>query len=166
MKSRLRQGFSLIELLIVVTIILIIAAIAIPKLLTVKQLANSTAAVANLRSINNALSAYSTQYPAVGYPATLASLSGTGNNPSSTSALLVDTLLTRATIAATPKQGYFFTYTVAAERLPVPIPCLERRPPTPAHATSSLTTMQKFITTMLLPPAPPILSSCEITGAD
>ncbi len=111
MKDRRSKGFSLIELLIVVTIILIIAAIAIPKLLTVKQLANSTAAVANTRSINNALTAYSTQYPAVGYPAALGALSGTGNAPSSTSALLVDTLLTGATSAATPKQGYYFTYT-------------------------------------------------------
>jgi len=110
MKNRRSKGFSLIELLIVVTIILIIAAIAIPKLLTVKQLANSTAAVANMRSINNALTAYSTQYPAVGYPAGLASLSGSGTTPSSTSALLVDTLLTGATSAASPKQGYYFTY--------------------------------------------------------
>jgi len=104
------RGFSLLELLIVITVILIIAAIAIPRLLTVKQMANSAAAVANLRSLDNALTAYSTQYPAVGYPATMAALAGTGTTPSSTSALLTDTLLAGATAPDVAKQNYYFTY--------------------------------------------------------
>lgn len=105
MKKR-SQGFSLIELLIVVTIILIIAAIAIPKLMTVKQQANATAAVSNMRALNNALTAYASQYSAQGYPATVANLGGTTPPPSATNALLVDnSLLTN------PKQGYNFTYT-------------------------------------------------------
>jgi type IV pilus assembly protein PilA len=108
MKKR-SQGFSLIELLIVVTIILIIAAIAIPKLLTVKQQANATAAVANTRSLNNALTAYASQYPAIGYPGNLASL-GPSTTPSSSAANLVDESL--AFSGSTPKQGYMFVYAV------------------------------------------------------
>jgi len=106
-----RQGFSLLELLIVITIILIISAIAIPRLLTVKQLANSTAAVANLRSLDNALTAYTTQYPAVGYPANLPVLAGSGSVPNSTAALLTDSLLANAPVPDRAKQSYFFTYT-------------------------------------------------------
>jgi type IV pilus assembly protein PilA len=102
------SGFSLIELLIVITIILIIAAIAIPKLLTVKQVANATAAVANVRSLTNALEAYDTAYPTVGYPTALANLAGTGMTPTSTAALLVD-----ASLITNPKQGYNFTYVPA-----------------------------------------------------
>ena len=48
------RGFSLLELLIVVAIILIIATIAIPSLLRSRQAANESAAVANLRTINTA----------------------------------------------------------------------------------------------------------------
>src|SRR5688500_17213906 len=52
------KGFSLLELLIVVAIILIIATIAIPSLLRSRQAANESAAVANLRTINTAQVTY------------------------------------------------------------------------------------------------------------
>ncbi len=90
--KRRSQGFSLIELLIVVTIILIIAAIAIPKLLTVKQLANATAAVSNLHTLNTALTAYASEYPTIGYPTNLLDLDSTAGSttaPTSTAAALL-----------------------------------------------------------------------------
>jgi type IV pilus assembly protein PilA len=61
------KGFSLIELLIVVAIILIIAAIAIPSLLRARIQANESSAVASLRTINTAQSNYSVNYPLVGF---------------------------------------------------------------------------------------------------
>jgi prepilin-type N-terminal cleavage/methylation domain-containing protein len=54
-----KNGFSLLELLIVVAIILIIATIAIPSLLRSRQAANESAAVANLRNLNTAQVSYS-----------------------------------------------------------------------------------------------------------
>jgi prepilin-type N-terminal cleavage/methylation domain-containing protein len=56
------QGFSLLELLIVVAIILIIATIALPSLLRSRQAANESAAVSNVRNLNTAEVSYSSSH--------------------------------------------------------------------------------------------------------
>ena len=102
------KGFSLIELLIVVAIILIIAAIAIPNLLRAKIAANEASAVGSLRTINTASVEYSTTYG--GYPSTLVSLGGpAGGTAASTSAELIDAVLASGT-----KSGYTFAYTTGS----------------------------------------------------
>jgi type IV pilus assembly protein PilA len=99
------RGFSLIELLIVVAIILIIAAIAIPNLLRSKMAANESAIVAALRTINTSSVAYSTSYGQ--FPGNLASLGPVASPPpTSTTADLIDSVL-----ASGIKSGYNITYT-------------------------------------------------------
>ena len=102
-----QKGFSLIELLIVVAIILIIAAIAIPNLLRSKMAANEASAVGSLRTLNTACITYSTTY-GTGYPAALANL-GPGAPATAATADLIDGVL-----AAGTKSGYTFAYAAGA----------------------------------------------------
>jgi len=103
------HGFSLIELLIVVAIILIIAAIAIPNLLRSRIAANQASAVGSLRTINTAEITYASTYN-TGYSTTLAELGpGTSATPTASAAGLIDSVL-----AVGVKSGYSFVYTAGA----------------------------------------------------
>jgi type IV pilus assembly protein PilA len=106
---RKQKGFSLIELLIVVAIILIIAAIAIPNLLRARIAANESSAVASIRTLNTAQISYNSAYPTVGFGASLSVLSGTCSSsaaPTSAGACLIDSQLASGT-----KSGYSFQMT-------------------------------------------------------
>ena len=99
------KGFSLIELLIVVAIILVIAAIAIPSLLRARISANESSAVSSLRALNTAQISYDSSYPTVGFASTLGALAGVNcAPPGASSACLIDTQLASGT-----KSGYSFT---------------------------------------------------------
>jgi prepilin-type N-terminal cleavage/methylation domain-containing protein len=115
------RGFSLIELLIVVAIILIIAAIAIPNLLRSRIAANQASAVGSLRTLNTAEVTYSVTYN-TGYTSTLGNLGppAAGQNPVATAAGLIDSVLSGmsgssgSNATTSSKSGYTFTYTAGA----------------------------------------------------
>ncbi|HXY50191.1 MAG TPA: prepilin-type N-terminal cleavage/methylation domain-containing protein [Terriglobales bacterium] len=107
-----QKGFSLIELLIVVAIILVIAAIAIPNMLHARIAANESSAAASLRAIASAEITYFNTYPAIGYSASLPDLGGAApcvQTPAS--ACLLDPSLATAIPGSPGKSGYVFQVT-------------------------------------------------------
>ncbi len=112
------RGFSLIELLIVVAIILIIVTIAIPNFTGTKISANEAAAQGTLRAINTAEVTYNSTYSSVGYAGTLVALGqplSAACVASPTSACLIDGVLANnGNPPGSGKSGYLYSITPGA----------------------------------------------------
>jgi prepilin-type N-terminal cleavage/methylation domain-containing protein len=120
---RKQKGFSLIELLIVVAIILIIAAIAIPNLMRARIAANQSAGASTVRTLNTAEYTYATTYSSMGYAPNLTTLGPNTvdctipSNVTSTSACLIDGVL-----GASPFKKGAFLYNISASTTTTPVP--------------------------------------------
>ena len=108
MRVRKQAGFSLIELLIVVAIILIIAAIAIPNFLRAKISANESSAVSSVHAIDTAEITYSTMFNSIGFSASLPDLGDGGTTPCPMT-MNASCFIDRA-LASGTKSGYTFSY--------------------------------------------------------
>ena len=122
---RSADGFSLIELLVVVSIILIICAIAIPNFLRSRMAANEAAAVSNLRDLTSAAVTYSSTY-GNGYPPSLGSMGGpqTATIATCDQAILIDSLLSNGGSGNTSlKSGYNYHYVPGVALIAKPSTC-------------------------------------------
>ena len=134
-----QRGFSLIELLIVVAIILVIAAIAVPNLLRARISANESSAGYAKRTVSTANATYLTTY-GVGYAGTLQALGPDTASPgtaSSSRADLIDSVLAVATVSTAAKSGYYFNYS-----------------PGPAGATPAVSNQNLQYSVMAVPATP------------
>jgi len=112
--KRKQTGFSLIELLIVVAIILILAAIAIPNLILSRMTANEASAVQTLRDINTAESVYIVEF-GTGFSPDVPSLGGTSATATPSNALLIPDPVAQA---PNTKDGFSFAYVVTGNNNP------------------------------------------------
>jgi type IV pilus assembly protein PilA len=107
-----QKGFSLIELLIVVAIILIIAAIAIPNLIRARIAANEAATAATVRTVATGDIQFQATYPTTGYSPGIANMGPTSSagctTPTSAAACLIDIAIVNATSTSSPKNGYVY----------------------------------------------------------
>ncbi len=103
LKLRQRHGFTLVEIMIVVAIISLLAAIAIPNLLRARHNANEAASIAALRTISTACESFRSAQTPPTYPANLAALS-TATPP------YIDASLAGAVATTSTRQGYYYTY--------------------------------------------------------
>jgi type IV pilus assembly protein PilA len=99
------SGFTLMELLIVMSVILILMLVAIPSLLNMRSQANETSALQSLRAINQAQIQYQTNFPANGFACSLAAL---GGNPSSGPPSATAAQMLQGDLATGQKSGYSF----------------------------------------------------------
>lgn len=113
------KGFSLIELLVVVAIILIITAIAVPNFMRSRMAANEASAAENVRTITTASVVYNTTYQN-GFPPSLASLGGSTAPATCNQAILVETDITSA---PHQKSGYVFAYAGQGATVTAPVGC-------------------------------------------
>lgn len=99
----MRRGFTLVEIMIVVAIIALLAAIAIPNLLRARHNANEAAAISALKTISTACESYRAAQTPTNYPTSLVTL-GNAVPP------YIDNTLRDATAVTSSRQGYYFTY--------------------------------------------------------
>ncbi len=102
-----RQGFTLIEIMIVISIIALLAAFAIPQMLRSRMNANELSAITAMRTAGDACQAYYNVTLPHSYPSELTDLTYPNSNPS-----YIDPVLANATSVGSSKQGFYFTYTL------------------------------------------------------
>lgn len=115
MASRSVGGLSLIEVLIVVALIVIIAATAIPRVLRSRMAANESGAIGSIRAINIAEATYASRYPELGFTCSLSALGpATSGSPTPKAAGLIEPAL-----ASGAKGGYTFALSQCGSGVPV-----------------------------------------------